>query len=127
MAQAGRDLALCWSSGPWMGDEDWQRALAATLDRWKTFLGAEGRVPAGWDLARQLRPDPQVLSDAGFEVAGRHEFAVEQRWSVPELAGYIRLTSFLPAAILGDRRPHSMPTSRPRSARTVRVVSSPRP
>jgi len=67
------------------------------------MLGAEGRVPAGWDLARQRRPDPRVLSDAGFEMAGRHEFAIEHCWSLPELAGFIRSTSALPAAILGGR------------------------
>jgi ubiquinone/menaquinone biosynthesis C-methylase UbiE len=99
----GGHLALCWSSQPWSGEADWQRALAALLDRWMTALGAEGRIPAGWDLARQRRPDLQVLSDAGFEVAGSHEFAIGHRWSLPELAGLIRSTSFLPAAVLGDQ------------------------
>jgi hypothetical protein len=86
-----------------VGEKDWQRALAASLDRWKAALGAEDRVPAGWDLARRRRPDRQVLSDAGFEVVGRREFAVEHRWSLPELAGYIRSTSFLPASVLRDQ------------------------
>jgi SAM-dependent methyltransferase len=99
----GGCVALCWSSGPWIGEEDWQRALAATLDRWRAALGAEHRVPAGWDLARRRRPDLQVLSDAGLEAAGRHELAVEHRWSVAELAGYIRSTSFLPASVLGEQ------------------------
>ena len=44
-----------------------------------------------------------MLSDAGFELAGRHEFAIEHRWTLPELAGLIRSTSFLPAAVLGDQ------------------------
>lgn len=101
----GGHLALCWSSQPWTGEGDWQRALAATLDRWMAALGAEGRIPAGWDLARQRRPDLQVLSDAGFEAAGRHEFPVGHRWSLLELAGLIRSTSFLPAAVLGDQAP----------------------
>jgi ubiquinone/menaquinone biosynthesis C-methylase UbiE len=98
----GGCLALCWSSQPWSGDADWQRALAGMLDRWMTALGAQGRIPAGWDLARQRRPDLQVLSDAGFEVAGSHEFPVAHRWSLPELAGLIRSTSFLSAEVLGD-------------------------
>jgi len=101
--EAGGHLALCWSSGLWAGEQDWQRALAATVAEWSTVLGAEGRVPAGWDLARQRRPDAQVLSGAGFEPAGHREFAVEQRWSLAELAGYIRSTSVLPASVLGDR------------------------
>jgi len=99
----GGHLALCWSSGPWAGGEGWQRALAATVDRWQSALGAADRVPAGWDLARQRRPDLQVLSGAGFEAAGRREFAVEHRWTLAELAGYIRSTSVLPAAVLGDQ------------------------
>jgi SAM-dependent methyltransferase len=100
--EPGGYLALCWSSSPWAGQDDWQRALAALLDRWRTALGAGGRVPAGWDLARQRRPDTQVLSGAGFEPAGRREFPVEHRWSLPELAGHIRSTSFLPVAVLSD-------------------------
>jgi SAM-dependent methyltransferase len=99
----GGYLALCWSSGPSAGEEDWQRALAATLDRWKAALGAQGRVPACWDLPRRRRPDLQLLAGAGFEVAGRREFSIEHRWRLPELAGYVRSTSFLPAAVLGDQ------------------------
>jgi hypothetical protein len=56
----------------------------------------------GWERPQQRRPDLQVLSDAGFEVAGRHEFISEHRWSLPELAGFIRSASFLPASVLGD-------------------------
>ena len=99
----GGCLALCWSQGPWAGEQDWQRALAATLDQWRAALGAADRVPAGWDLPQQRRPDLQLLADVGFEVAGRREFRVEHRWSLPELAGYVRSTSFLPAAVLGDQ------------------------
>lgn len=99
----GGYLALCWSSGPSAGEDDWQRVLAATLDKWQTALGAQDRVPAGWDLPQKRRPDLQLLADAGFEVAGRREFPVEHRWSLPDLAGYVRSTSFLPAAVLGDQ------------------------
>jgi SAM-dependent methyltransferase len=99
----GAYLALCWTSQPFIGEEDWQRVLAAIIERWKVALGAEGRVPAGWDLPRQRRPDLQVLAAAGFEVAGHHEFTAEHRWSLPELAGLIRSTSFLPASVLGDQ------------------------
>lgn len=98
----GGCVALCWSDGPHQGGEQWQRALAATLDRWRAALGAEDRVPVNWDEPRRLRPDHQVLADVGFTVAGRQEFAVEHRWRLPELAGFIRSTSFLPAAVLGD-------------------------
>jgi SAM-dependent methyltransferase len=99
----GGYLALCWSSGPFAGEQDWQRALAALLEKWQVALGATGRIPAGWDLPRQRRPDLQVLAAAGFEVAGHHEFTAGHRWSLPELAGFIRSTSFLPASVLGDQ------------------------
>jgi len=99
----GGCLALCWSSQPWIGEAAWQRALAATLERWRTALGAEDRIPAGWELARRRRPDVQVLSDAGFEPVADREFTVGHRWSLPELAGLIRSTSFLPAGVLGDQ------------------------
>jgi SAM-dependent methyltransferase len=99
----GGCLALCWSSGPSTGEEDWQRTLAAAVDRWRARLGAEDRVPANWDQPRRLRPDSQVLSDAGFEAIGHREFTVEHRWSLPELAGYIRSTSVLPDAVRGDQ------------------------
>jgi SAM-dependent methyltransferase len=101
--QPGGHLALCWTSQPWDGEQGWQRALAGVLDRWKSALGAGDRIPAGWAEARFRRPDSAVLGDAGFELAGSSEFAIEHRWTVPELAGLIRSTSFLPAAVLGDQ------------------------
>jgi SAM-dependent methyltransferase len=99
----GGYLALCWSSQPFIGEEDWQRVLGALVERWQVALGAKDRIPAGWDLPRQRRPDLQVLAAAGFEVAGHHEFTADHRWSLPELAGVIRSTSFLPASVLGDQ------------------------
>jgi SAM-dependent methyltransferase len=101
--QPGGCVGLCWSLGPNVGGEEWQRALAATLNRWRAAMGVTDRVPANWDEPRRLRPDHQVLADAGFAVAGHEEFAVEHRWRLPELAGFIRSTSFLPAAVLGDQ------------------------
>lgn len=99
----GGYLALCWSSVPWDGKDEWPRALAATLDRWQAALGATGRVPAGWDLPRKRRPDLQLLAEAGFEAHGVREFSIDHHWNLPELAGYVRSTSFLPAAVLGDQ------------------------
>ena len=101
--QPGGHLALCWSSTPWIGEARWQLALAATLDKWKAALGAGHRIPAGWEPARQRRPDSVALSDAGFQLVEPRQFAIEHRWTVPELAGFIRSTSFLPAAVLGDQ------------------------
>jgi SAM-dependent methyltransferase len=99
----GGCVALCWSHGPWVGDEEWQRAFADLLGRWRRRLGAEDRIPANWQEPSRRRPDHQVLTEAGFEVAGRREFTVGHRWSLPELAGYVRSTSFLPVPVLADQ------------------------
>jgi len=97
-----RWLTRCGSQLTCTGEQQ-QLTNGAALDRWKAALGAEHRIPAGWEEARSRRPDSEVLSDAGFELAGSHEFAIEHRWTLPELAGLIRSTSFLPAAVLGDQ------------------------
>ena len=99
----GGRVALCWSSAPQGGDEEWQRAFADLLGRWRRMLGAEHRIPANWEEPQRRRPDHQVLSKAGFELTGRREFTVEHRWSLPELAPWIRSTSFLPAPVLADQ------------------------
>jgi ubiquinone/menaquinone biosynthesis C-methylase UbiE len=102
--EPGGHLALCWSSSPWTaGGTEWQRALVGVLDKWRARLGAEERVPEGWDAARRERPDVRVLADAGFEVVGRQEFSREHRWSLLELGGLVRSTSFLPASVLGEQ------------------------
>ena len=99
----GGFLALCWSSSPQSGSRDWQQAFRDLLQRWMTTLGTTGRIPANWEVERLVRPDADILSDAGFEPAGRFEFEVEHRWTPPELAGWVRSTSFLPAPVLGSR------------------------
>jgi SAM-dependent methyltransferase len=99
----GGCVALCWSDVPQLGDREWQRALATLLGRWQSALGATSRVPANWAEPQRRRPDAQVLSGAGFETAGRWEFPAERWWSLAELAGYIRSTSFLPPSVLGDQ------------------------
>jgi len=101
--EPGGCLALCWSTSPGTGPRDWQRALDRMLRRWRDTLGASGRVPPGWDQPRRQDPDRDVVSRTGFEPAGRHEFPVEHHWTIPELAGYIRSTSFLPPPVLAGR------------------------
>ena len=40
------------------------------------------------------------MARAGFESAGRYDFPVEHHWTIHELAGHIRSTSFLPPPVL---------------------------
>jgi SAM-dependent methyltransferase len=98
----GRCLALCWSFMPWMGQQEWQRAFDAVLERWKAALGAVGRIPARWDQERRELPDAELLFEHGLDMVGRYEFAAEHSWTVPELAGLIRSTSFLPTSVLAE-------------------------
>jgi SAM-dependent methyltransferase len=100
--EPGGFLALCWSSGTQAGPLEWQIAFGRLLTRWKTALGGGDRVPADWDHARRQRPDATVLTEAGFELVGRPEFLVEHRWTLPELAGFARTLSILPAGALAD-------------------------
>ena len=99
----GGHLALCWSATPWTGGQDWQRALEATLDRWRTTLGAQQRIPAGWEQVRQRRPDAQVLSDAGFELAGQPRVHRRPPLEPGGDRRIVRSTSFLPATVLGGQ------------------------
>lgn len=102
--EPGGYLALCWSRTPWLeGETDWQRVLAATLQTWMAARDATPRIPANWDRVRKDLPDLQVLSAAGFEAAGRYEFPSACRWTITELAGLVRSTSFLPPSVLGDQ------------------------
>ena len=98
--EPGGFLALCWSSGTQAGAADWQAAFGRLLSRWRTALGGGDRVPANWDQARRQRPDATVLTEAGFELVGQPEFLLEQRWTLPELAGFARTLSVLPTEAL---------------------------
>jgi SAM-dependent methyltransferase len=102
VSQRGRLLDLACGTGQ----------LAFPLRRWFSEVWAVDQEPDMVEVVRakaaamgagDVRPDSQVLSDAGFEAAGRHEFTTGHRWNLPELAGYIRSTSVLPAAVLGDQ------------------------
>jgi SAM-dependent methyltransferase len=103
--EPGGYLALCWSTSPWAGPLAWQQAFGSLLRRWQETLGATSRIPPGAQQQRQADPDQDVLSRVGFAPAERHEFAVEHRWTIDELAGHVRSTSFLPPSVLADRAP----------------------
>jgi SAM-dependent methyltransferase len=96
-------VALVWSSSPWLGDAPWERALHDALQRWQDEVGARDRIPAGWEEARQRDPDEQVFRRAGLVPEWKYELAVEHRWTVDSLVGFVWSTSFLNRVALGDR------------------------
>jgi SAM-dependent methyltransferase len=99
----GGFLALAWGGSPHEDEAPWQRALGEVMDRWQTRAQAHGRVPAEYEQDRRERPDLVILRDAGFEIAGRHQFAAVHDWTPEALAGYALSTSVLSPAALGGR------------------------
>jgi SAM-dependent methyltransferase len=99
--QPGGCIALVWSGTPTQGRRTWHRAMDDAFLEWTVRIGAEDRVPAGWDQAMRDDPNEVVLRRAGFEWIGSFEFNVEHRWSVDELVGFVYSTSFLNRGALG--------------------------
>jgi hypothetical protein len=76
----GGFLALVWGATPTYDDDaPWQRALVAVTQRWRHRPGAEARIPVGWQADRDARPDQQILTEAGSELAGRHSVRPQPR------------------------------------------------
>lgn len=98
-------IALLWAGSPWTGGAEWQRAMSAVLDRWKTSVGADARVPGDWNQARRERPDRSVLTAAGFQLVHSSHFPATYDWAIDTLIGFVYSTSFLPRHVLGDRAP----------------------
>lgn len=101
----GGYVALVWSGSPWHGRREWQAALSEVIDRWRVRVGAETRVPRGWDDVRRRRPDRTVLEEAGFEAAGSYRFPTAHEWTVEALTGLVYSTSMLPRAVLAGELP----------------------
>jgi len=97
-----RCLALVWSDSPWSGDQPWQQALAATMQRWRARAGTAGRVPPGYERDRRERPDLVILEQAGFEVVGSYRFSATHDWSPAALAGFLFSTSVMSRLALGE-------------------------
>ena len=100
--QRGGCVALLWSTGPASGERDWQLVLSRVLARWTSKVGAQSRVPAGWDQARRKRSDTTVLTAAGFQPVQAARFFVEHEWTIDALLGYVYSTAALPRAALGS-------------------------
>jgi SAM-dependent methyltransferase len=100
-----RFLALVWGGSPWEGEEPWQRALSATVRRWRARAGAGDRIPPGWEQDRRERPDLPILQQAGFDVVGDYQFHVAHEWTPDTLVGFVFSTGGLSRVALGDLAP----------------------
>jgi SAM-dependent methyltransferase len=101
----GRFLALVWGGSPWEGEAPWQRAMSATLDRWRTRAEAQGRIPPGYERARKERPDLVILDESGFQLAGSYQFPTAHEWTPEALIGFVYSTSVLSREALGGLAP----------------------
>lgn len=102
--EPGGWLALTWGGSPWEGDQPWQAAMNGFMARWRERVAALGgyRIPAGYEQARQARPDREILRAAGFEAAGTKTYRHEHEWTPDSIAGYLASTSVFSAAALGE-------------------------
>ena len=123
----GGHLALCWSSGPWAGEEDWQRALAATLAEWGTALGAEGRVPAAGTWRGSAGPMPRSCPAPDSSRPGARSSPSSSAGAWPSSPGTSGRRRSSRPRCSATRRPRSTPTWRPGSARTATAGPSARP
>jgi SAM-dependent methyltransferase len=101
----GGYLALVWGGSPWEGAEPWQRALSATMQRWRARAGAGDRIPPGYERDRRERPDLAILRRSGFAVIGAYEFPVAHEWTPETLVGFVFSTGVLSRVALGDLAP----------------------
>ncbi len=101
--RGGGYLALLWGGSPWQEAQGWQRAMLATYEHWRAVVGADDRVPAGWEQARTVQPDVEVLRAADFVVRGPFAVPVTLEWTFTSLVGYVYSTSGLPRSLLGDK------------------------
>jgi SAM-dependent methyltransferase len=97
----GGFLTLAWGGSPWDGDEPWQQALGAAMERWRPG----DRLPADYEESRRTTPDAVILEAAGFEIIGNYQFPTAHVWTPDSVVGFLYSTSVLSRQALGDRAP----------------------
>ena len=93
-------VAILGWGGPWDGALRWQKTLVNVIDEWTHRTGAAARVPQGWQ--RESYPDEMVLRDAGFAHFVEHRLQVTHTWTLDDIVGFLRSTSFASRLAMGD-------------------------
>jgi ubiquinone/menaquinone biosynthesis C-methylase UbiE len=101
----GQFVALLWGGSPWDGQAPWQRAMSETMERWTARAKAHDRIPPRYAENRNRRLDPDILHDAGFELASSYQFPVSWGWTPDTLIGFAYSTAVVSRAALGDLAP----------------------
>jgi SAM-dependent methyltransferase len=95
----GGALAILGHRGPGGGPEPWHQLIAETAALWRERAGV-APLPAGppggpGDVEA-------VLNATGFESVASFDFLAARRWTVAEIAGYLRSMSYVSRRLLGE-------------------------
>ena len=91
-------LAVLSPGGIHSGTTEWEAAIRAALDR---HLGSGRR--AGTGVYREGERHEQALRRTRFDKIDVVDIPVQERWSIDQIVGYLRSTSYASKAVLGDR------------------------
>jgi len=92
MIQPGGGLALLFPGVPWCGDESWKQVLRQTVRDWTGKL-----------LGGPFVPSQEAVRSSRFGDYLERDFCEDHAWSLGELVGYMRSTSFASSSALADR------------------------
>lgn len=92
-------IGLLWGGGPSEGEAAWERVLSSVTEEWMHRTGAAARVPQGWQ--REGNPHEAVLRDAGFDRFVEYGLVVRHTWTLDDIVGFLRSTSFASRSAMG--------------------------
>ena len=85
-------LALLFPSVPWRGEGVWKEALREVVKEW-----------TGTTLGGPFEPSQNVVRRSRFRDCAEHDFRERHIWTLKELTGYLKSTSFCSPAVVGER------------------------
>ncbi len=89
MLDPGGGLGLLFPSGPWQGESPWKETLRQTVKNWTdTSMGGP------------FEPSQNVIARSKFRTYKICDFQEEHTWSVAELIGFLKSTSFCSPSVL---------------------------
>jgi SAM-dependent methyltransferase len=91
-------LAVLSPGGIHSGTTEWEAAIRDALDR---HLGSRRRAGSG--IYREGERHEQALRRTRFEKVEVVDIPVYERWSIDQIVGYLRSTSYASKTVLGDR------------------------
>lgn len=99
----GGAIASMGGTGILQGREPWQQVIAELAREWTSEVFPNGWAPSVPGAAVGPDGEAAAMRDAGFTDVESRTFFVDKRWSIGEIAGYLRTTSVCSRRILGER------------------------